>query len=98
GLGREFEGVATTGEYSAIMEELAQRIRGGEVFIAASGTLVYEDIFRDTYEVPYSFVWHSFGNDDGRTWLIESDWLDLSPRERRVRNDKTQEDKSQNPN
>lgn len=92
GLGREFEGVATTSDYAAIPEELAQRIRKGEVFIVASGTLVYEDIFDDTYEAPFHFVWHSFGNDDGGMWLTESYWLHRSPRTRRVRSDKNQQE------
>jgi hypothetical protein len=94
GLGREFEGVATVGDYIAISEELAQRIRNGEVFIVASGNLAYEDKFLDTYETPFHFVWHSFGNDNGSMWLTESYWLDRSERPRRVHADKTPEDKS----
>lgn len=96
GLGREFEGIATVSDYLAVPEELAQRIRNGEVFIVASGMLVYEDIFLDTYETPFHFVWHSFGNDDGRMWLTESYWTDRSPSPRRVHAE--QKDKLQKPN
>src|SRR6185437_5381570 len=78
GFGREFEGVATTGDSTVITEKLAQQIHDGEAFIKATGLLVYEDIFADTNETPFLLVWKSFGNDAGEEWPTDSKWFECS--------------------
>lgn len=79
GFGREFEGVASTGDYIAISEETAQRLRDGKDFIKATGVLIYQDIFKDSHTTPFHFVWKSVGDDDGGKWLTRSFWVDSSP-------------------
>jgi hypothetical protein len=80
GFGREFEDVASTGDYLAISEKCVQQLRDGKGFIHASGTLDYEDIFGDSHLTPFHLVWKSVGGDDGGKWLTRSYWLDKSER------------------
>jgi hypothetical protein len=79
GMGVETKG-ATMGDFIAIDDETAERLREGEQFVKASGLLSYEDIFGDAHETPFQFVWNSTGDDDGGRWRLSAHWLDVSDR------------------
>jgi hypothetical protein len=99
GFGREFEDFASTGDFISITDEMAQQLRNGKIFIQASGLLVYEDVFGDTIEYPFRFVWRSIGDDDGGKWLTRSRWLDFSHFEGHSASDsKAQESKEKETN
>ncbi|MGC2161376.1 MAG: hypothetical protein WA634_05690 [Silvibacterium sp.] len=71
GLGWEYE------TYLHVDTIIERKLRLGELFLQVSGLLIFTDIYEDSHEVPFRFVWVSAGDDDGGHWLTRSTWYDL---------------------
>lgn len=63
---------------------IEQKLRAGKLFIQVSGMVTYMDIYDDSHESPFKYIWVSAGDDDGARWLTRSTWYDLGVTKRDV--------------
>ena len=81
GLGELARGQGcTTGHGLFFEQETIKRIRDGGLFMQVSGMITYQDIFGESHQTPFLFIWRPFGNDIGGDWPVDSYWDETSPK------------------
>lgn len=58
-------------------EETAENLWAGRKFLQISGLLTFTDIFEDSQEFPFRYLWVSQGDNTGESWRSHSLWYDL---------------------
>jgi len=70
-------------------EKTATALTEGRMFLQISGLLCFTDIFEDSHEIPFKFIWVSQGDDVGHQWRNMSTWFNLPVTEEEVDEDRT---------
>jgi hypothetical protein len=66
-------------DFVAITEATAENIGNRTEFLQVSGNILYEDLFGNSHETPFQYVWIPWGNDIGDPWPDQSYWQDIRP-------------------
>ena len=72
-------GVMTSG-FTIISKALADDVKEGRKSLRIMGVIFYEDVFGDSHETPFSYLWEVPAYDSTGEWVELCRWFDQSPK------------------